>query len=887
MTNEEKILYDFIIDRYGDEKKELVFQIKEMEEIQGIDTKIARLLGNLKEGSYIQEFRLYGKDEIAVKLPEKKMENEDIGSTDIVLDTIHDMVMNKFIKRKFQRIDVNSKTFAEYSDLFKAFICVKNDDSEEQNVDNYFKFIANKVDESSSENYIKVLGPDGTGKSTFLSLLYLYLYDSYLKKELLEYPFYINLHYYDKNVIDAKSMDELNNVVKQHIQKDLKELIEFSTKTKTNFLIIIDGNDKYHRSHLKTSVILEDILNEIRGHKKIICLGEKTNIHRYRERDADSYIDDVTTYTFCFSPIYINEREKWSDVIEKFCYLFRKMKTIGKIENKINNCLDFFNIKEIDYNLLTIFCEVSQKTNLKDLVSISDLYHQYCLYNLNRDAAKLDISIELAYTYFMTKEFIPQNYISSNWSEWELIHQHKTISNYLLALHYSKLIFNGDVDGVRQFECVFTNGINIFLKSIINETDERQRKTIKFCGLMFDKGDYRVKAQAAYMVGRVKDSHLQHEAKKMLDAQKEKWNIKNISDDVERRRQYFFKRSILVSQLYIGEAAAGEEFLKNLFEIPVMNEVNRAFYLQYYDDVTSELERVNLYDPEKNKITYTAGVLFNYVNTRLLINSVKWSPEDCCHFQIHLFTLCSLIQPRLKNKQYAAEIEKLQSVITSALKCDRLEDNMKIYISMLKEDIEHRHFDIGHIYDELYKAKDIQRSGWIKKIKKGSIDVVRYENIIEHSYYCWLLGMLYLPEKRPKKEQYKGYEKNKILNYLLIHDLAETYTGDKLPEEKVTFHVQNENDCMLRIFMHDMYSNVANMDYYRKIWVKNDDINAKVARDIDIVQAIYQYCIYKKKHARFEEGRDDLWKKEKNKIQTSLGRKILDEVVLKKFGDIL
>lgn len=72
MTNEEKILYDFIIDRYGDEKKELVFQIKEMEEIQGIDTKIARLLGNLKEGSYIQEFRLYGKDEIAVKLPEKR-----------------------------------------------------------------------------------------------------------------------------------------------------------------------------------------------------------------------------------------------------------------------------------------------------------------------------------------------------------------------------------------------------------------------------------------------------------------------------------------------------------------------------------------------------------------------------------------------------------------------------------------------------------------------------------------------------------------------------------------------------------------------------------------------------------------------------------------------
>lgn len=40
----------------------------------------------------------------------------------------------------------------------------------------------------------------------------------------------------------------------------------------------------------------------------------------------------------------------------------------------------------------------------------------------------------------MTEDFIDQSIIYSNWREWELVHQHKAMSNYLLALHYSDLI---------------------------------------------------------------------------------------------------------------------------------------------------------------------------------------------------------------------------------------------------------------------------------------------------------------------------------------------------------------------------------------------------------------------------------------------------------------
>ena len=177
-----------------------------------------------------------------------------------------------------------------------------------------------------------------------------------------------------------------------------------------------------------------------------------------------------------------------------------------------------------------------------------------------------------------------------------------------------------------------------------------------------------------------------------------------------------------------------------------------------------------------------------------------------------------------------------------------LEDNMLVYISMLLDDIKNKANTIGHLYHELYALKDIQRSGWVEKIQKGSIQVDRFENVVEHTYYAWLLGMLYLPEKKPEGEKYNKYDKKKILNCLLIHDLAETYMGDHLPE-KTTGLIK--------------------------------------AEEKDIIQAIYQFCVYKRGGAIFEKWKEEEWRKEKNKIKTAPGKKILEEVVLKNFRDIL
>lgn len=90
-----------------------------------------------------------------------------------------------------------------------------------------------------------------------------------------------------------------------------------------------------------------------------------------------------------------------------------------------------------------------------------------------------------------------------------------------------------------------------------------------------------------------------------------------------------------------------------------------------------------------------------------------------------------------------------------------------------------------------------------------------------------------------------------------------------------------------KIFMHDTYDKIASMDAYRRIWeqfgLSSNNINGKIAKEIDIIQSIYQFCVYKEMGAEFKDNREEKWRAEKDNIRTEIGRSILKEVVLKRF----
>jgi len=75
---------------------------------------------------------------------------------------------------------------------------------------------------------------------------------------------------------------------------------------------------------------------------------------------------------------------------------------------------------------------------------------------------------------------------------------------------------------------------------------------------------------------------------------------------------------------------------------------------------------------------------------------------------------------------------------------------------------------IDKFYNHLVKLKETKRSGWVKnKIKNP-------ESVADHSY---AVAMLALTVSLPK-----GVDRNKLVKMALVHDFAESLTGDLIHE---------------------------------------------------------------------------------------------------------
>jgi putative hydrolase of HD superfamily len=109
-------------------------------------------------------------------------------------------------------------------------------------------------------------------------------------------------------------------------------------------------------------------------------------------------------------------------------------------------------------------------------------------------------------------------------------------------------------------------------------------------------------------------------------------------------------------------------------------------------------------------------------------------------------------------------------------------------------------FDFFNIVSEL---KKIPRKGW-----KEKLGLENPESVADHSYLTAIMAMVI--------SDWKGLDTLKILKMSLLHDLAESITGDLTPDEISKESKQElENQAMNDIFS-KLPSNIA--DEYSKLW---------------------------------------------------------------------
>ena len=173
-------------------------------------------------------------------------------------------------------------------------------------------------------------------------------------------------------------------------------------------------------------------------------------------------------------------------------------------------------------------------------------------------------------------------------------------------------------------------------------------------------------------------------------------------------------------------------------------------------------------------------------------------------------------------------------------------DDLITYLEMIKKNLTHQDYDSASILDSIYKIKALPRSGWVK------LGVTNPETISSHMYGTMLIATMYLPyeniyDNRVNHNK-KVYSKKNIIDILLIHDIGEAFVGDKLPEDNTYMHKILENQAIKYIFIHDTYEDIQDLSRFKLLWdefYQQNSLNARIARDIDKIEAIYQFYTYK------------------------------------------
>ncbi|MEE3458704.1 MAG: HD domain-containing protein, partial [Candidatus Faecousia sp.] len=317
-----------------------------------------------------------------------------------------------------------------------------------------------------------------------------------------------------------------------------------------------------------------------------------------------------------------------------------------------------------------------------------------------------------------------------------------------------------------------------------------------------------------------------------------------------------------------------DDYLDLLITDGSANEINRAFYLEYYEDVPV--------DPSANAVSFSDNLekgrhAIEHLLSATLIR--KSHQANATHsYRLNLFSLVSLLQARTEDptrqdyypldNYVSAALDRISFFTKHAHKIENEENHsgrftkslLDQFMCMVEADfkwwLDTSPSDRRPITAQLYSRYSTQviRQNWTwdwnlaqqkaEKTTRNTVEPdpaavheaqtlmsgtspvpVHPESVAEHQLRDWLIAMFYLPEhyeaERPRQYSTDSvYKKAKILKLLLIHDLSEAVVGNRARLRKNRTSQEIERKEMMSLLLHCSYPSLSGSTLveYLKIW---------------------------------------------------------------------
>lgn len=832
--------------------------------------------GKLEENSYVTDDG-YIELKKSFSFP-NKARNEDRVLvkevvSDINLDEFNEKIQKKYLDNILDNIDDSKEKWKCAVDIMEQITTQENGKMD-------FNAVVQSIVESNKKYILSVKGAQGTGKSTFLTLIYYKIKKDYGGDVC---PVLIDLH--ALNSYSKKTAKEI-------LTADLKAVDDLMKKyQKKKFILLFDGADDYLRKTTDLEKLVADYVEgkSNNGCPKFgFCVGHAEYLPGgIRKESILKTFSNDAEYKLEIHKIEKQENEKINKIIKALLELYgftAEQTHISVIKGAVNE----YTIRELDYRTLLIILRVL-KSNIdrKEGYQLGSCFYEYYLSEMKNDEKELFKHAEAAYNYIVLKN--KNALVKLKYSK--IIYNNGITIDFLLAYYFVCLSIKKNKLVELNCDFVFTASVNKFVKDLIlNKYKTQQSEIVNNLIEVYQSVGMSMKSQICYILGRIQVDTAKNEATKFLDSEWRKMYRKWFADDKLKRVKSDIKndlvlfRTISVSLIWLGYAQHQESFLRCILLNEKLNQINRGFHLEYYADKTYMIGESPTYtDNENESADRTMEYLMNNINkgfstTKTFNKSVY----------LDIVTLYSIYQYRMGNEEIEVRYgKKLYDMAGKILNSTDIQSEViKNYISSIRELLSENPYK--NIMNELYSIKLVKRGGWVERKYKEP------ESIADHMYGCYVLANFLLPDNVQQcidyeisdMENYDGYSKETILNMLLLHDLAEARTGDIVTPKKQKADVEEEKKFYNYYEFMCSFPHIYGLGNQKRMWDEFEGastINAKVANDIDKIEAFIQAYMYKNQGEKVNLKE---WKDYNlQHICTSLGKQIMSFMVSKIVGE--
>lgn len=801
----------------------------------------------------------------------------------------------KFLHSKAQKLldttgDVILTELSKSSTIF-SHISTVDDQSTAQTdvVHNLYELIVNEYYNNNVKEMLKIKGPLGSYKNRIMQ--YIYLAISKNNNDILS--FYLDIAFYEK--IATSNLQVSEDEIISHIDKDFDDIqrIVNNSENKTP-LLFLDGIRDFSRGNESLYNRINKRISEL-GCKLVICLDTDFTVNNQHKFNIHPLSSEQFTHYMRITSMSLHKKRDSIEFI-KSCIDILDHPVIISAEEVYENLIRL-KFSCIDaYWLIYILKNVS-KYFFDNKGNIADLYTAICIEILG-NGKLVERASELAYEF----EFGVTDTNSTNLYYdicWRLIRKHRSILDFLIAKQYAKKMSSLNItkektlQNIQQlniFNMIIQGNIYRFTEAILSKDDNYENQIIEIAKGYYDELSLIGKSELTFRMTALKNSRRKQECVRLIKnyTKKEMAFYQNIeADDFEAKKDSaFLLRSLFINLIYENDRDAFIYYSNLLLTDKLANSINRGFHLEYYGD--------KAYIPNKSLLDFEDDVTKGKQTFDMLCLTLNERMKRCENLvfaaAIEVLTLCNLIQARIEQNQkdnvfnVKPYINDCLAYLKWIVKQPQINDlpDISMYFTWIHNELseflnktnEAAKYYHATPFNKFNIAKGGKKTDWINSA------IPEPENIVEHMYNCWLIGMLYLPNEYPEE----GYNKNSILQMLLIHDLAEAKTGNiNQPEKELNEYNNQKNTAMLSLLFSGTYPGSVDLstyiDHWKK-WNRKEGINYYIAKDIDNIQTMYQFCHY---YNQYPENftTDDVcyWLSGINRLETELGKDISEKLI--------